>query len=427
MGSPELFRVLETYYDTAPRASARVEELGPFTLFARADPAGWPFYARPRLGLDAQFTAADVVAVQERQRELGIPQTFEWVHETTSTLLEAAQSAGLAVHECPLLVLDGEATAPPDLVGGAVHRMDPDAADLAEVLGSINSGFAEADEVTPRDPGPLQKLLRDGLVVVFGAYDASGVVGGGSHSPRGSTTELTGIAVLPRARRRGIGAAITHGLVSDARERGVETIFLSADDDAVARVYEGVGFVRVGTACIAEAPQPAEPPDDAPTAVPDRPVRIEPIAGDDWERWRAIRLRSLQDAPNAFGSTYERESAFAETDFRHRLGVGGPAFLALAGDQPIGLGAGFQDVEGWLLVVAMWVDPAWRGRGVGWRVLDAIVGWSGEHGLRAHLDVEAENGPARRLYERYGFVPTGETDVLRPGSSLIIERMVLPS
>jgi predicted GNAT family acetyltransferase len=40
--------------------------------------------------------------------------------------------------------------------------------------------------------------------------------------------------------------------VDDARERGVRTIFLSAQDDAVARVYERVGFVRVGTACIAE-------------------------------------------------------------------------------------------------------------------------------------------------------------------------------
>jgi ribosomal protein S18 acetylase RimI-like enzyme len=78
-------------------------------------------------------------------------------------------------------------------------------------------------------------------------------VGGGTHSPRGSTTELTGIAVLPRARRRGVGAAITLALVEDARRRGMHTIFLSAQDDTVARVYERVGFVRVGTACIAGA------------------------------------------------------------------------------------------------------------------------------------------------------------------------------
>ena len=159
----------------------------------------------------------------------------------------------------------------------------------------------------------------------------------------------------------------------------------------------------------------------------DAPVQIAQIGGDDWERWRGIRLRALQDAPDAFGSTYERESAFVERDFRSRLGVGGPAFLAVAGDEPVGLGAGFQDLEGWLLVVAMWVDPGWRGRGIGQRVLDAIVGWAREHGLRVHLHVQAENGAARRLYERYGFMPTGETDALRPGSALTIERLVLPS
>lgn len=85
-----------------------------------------------------------------------------------------------------------------------------------------------------------------------GAYDDSGPVGGGSHSPRGAATELTGIAVLPRARRRGVGAALTAALVADARGRGVETILLSAQDDTVARVYERIGFLRVGTACVAE-------------------------------------------------------------------------------------------------------------------------------------------------------------------------------
>jgi len=74
----------------------------------------------------------------------------------------------------------------------------------------------------------------------------------------------------------------------------------------------------------------------------------------------------------------------------------------------------------------MWVDPAWRGRGVGRLVLDAVVGWARQHGLRVHLHVQAENAPARSLYERYGFVATGETSPLRPGSALRIELMVLP-
>lgn len=66
---------------------------------------------------------------------------------------------------------------------------------------------------------------------------------------------MTGIAVLPRARRLGIGAALAHALASDARRTGLSTVFLGAEDDAVARVYERVGFDRAGTACVASPPR----------------------------------------------------------------------------------------------------------------------------------------------------------------------------
>ena len=56
----DVLATLEAYYDTAPRASATATEVGPFTLFVRDDPAGWHFYARPRLGLDRAVAVADV-------------------------------------------------------------------------------------------------------------------------------------------------------------------------------------------------------------------------------------------------------------------------------------------------------------------------------------------------------------------------------
>jgi GNAT superfamily N-acetyltransferase len=215
--------------------------------------------------------------------------------------------------------------------------------------------------------------------------------------------------------------------VCDARERGVETVFLSAQDDAVAHVYERVGFVRVGTACIAEATDSSAPTAPPGARHPDKSVEVRLIGGEEWETWRDIRLRALQDTPTAFGSTYEREIGFTESDFRERLGGSGPAVLAMTRDVAVGMGAGYQDAEGWLHVVAMWVDPAWRGQWVGNLVLDQIVDWARGHGLRAHLDVTAGNSAARRLYERYGFVGTGETRPLRPGSQHTTERMNLPS
>ena len=249
--------VLETYYDTAPRASATTEEVGPFTLFLRADADGHPYYARPRLGLAGEVTPDDVRRTRERQRALEAPETFEWVHQTTPSLLLAAREAGIEVAECPLLVLGPAAPSAPAAQPHRVVPVSPDQDDLDLVLGTVSAGFGGTDEVTPAGERSLERrrrLMHAGLVAMVAAYDEDGVlVGGGAHGPRGGVTELAGVAVLPRARRQGVGEAVTRALVADAHRRGVETVFLSAQDDAVARVYERVGFERVGTACIGEA------------------------------------------------------------------------------------------------------------------------------------------------------------------------------
>lgn len=267
MTSTELLQTLETYYDAAPRPVATAERCGPFTLFVKSDPDGWDFYARPRLALDVPFTGPDVEAVRDRQRELGVPQAIEWMHEITPSLVDAARADGMSVAQCPVLVLPAVAAGsdsgfkvqpPPsfEIPDNRVEVLSADSPRLADVVGAIEAGFQDEDEFVAADPGHRVDQMRKGLLVMVAAYDESGaLVGGGSHSPRGTTTELTGIAVLPRARRRGLGAAITHALVNDAIDRGIETVFLSAQDDAVARVYERVGFVRVGTACVAKEPR----------------------------------------------------------------------------------------------------------------------------------------------------------------------------
>ncbi|MGZ4443721.1 MAG: GNAT family N-acetyltransferase [Nocardioidaceae bacterium] len=253
-----LFETLETYYDTVPRASTRTEEVGPFTLFLKSDPAGFDYYARPRLGLAGRVTADDVRVARGRLVELGAAENLEWVHETTPSLLAAARAAGLSVLEAPLLVLrspaaPAAASAALD-AGVRVEVLTGSSPMLAAVTGAVHAGFAGTDEVTPQPLGRRARLVEEGLLVNAGAWDDSGALGGGSHSPRGAATELTGIAVVPRARRRGVGAALTAALVADATARGIDTVFLSAMDDAVARIYERVGFERVGTACIASAP-----------------------------------------------------------------------------------------------------------------------------------------------------------------------------
>ena len=86
--------------------------------------------------------------------------------------------------------------------------------------------------------------------------------------------------------------------------------------------------------------------------------------------------------------------------------------IALDGQQPVGAAwvrlmpesdPGYGFVEASTPELSMGVRSAWRGRGVGTRLLDALIGAAGEQGpASVSLSVEPDNA-ARRLYERMGF------------------------
>jgi predicted GNAT family acetyltransferase len=141
------------------------------------------------------------------------------------------------------------------------------------------------------------------------------------------------------------------------------------------------------------------------------------LAPDDWEDFREIRMKALADSPDAFGSTLEREQGFTEADWRRRLT--GPVYV-IDEPRPVSVG-GIFDNAGSPHVWGMWTDPAHRGRGHARRILDALI----PPGTRAQLDVNVSNGADRAVYERYGFVGTGQLEPLRPGSDQRIELMVL--
>ncbi|GAB3118870.1 hypothetical protein GCM10027160_31870 [Streptomyces calidiresistens] len=265
---------IEEYHDTVPRHEARVEEHGPLTLFVRQG-RGRPFHARPTQGWSGPPEAGDVRRVRARQRELGVPESFEWVAETTPALRAAVEETGLVVREHPLMVLDPSApTVPVEEVAGTVSVRIPGVDDpvLAGALTVPHLAFAdpgtrigpagtpqlaEAVEAGVGDESlePAIPRIRAGLTVVAAAVEDGMALSAGQHQPLAGVSEIVGVGTLPAARRRGLALAVTAALVADARSRGVETVFLSAGDDAIARIYARLGFRRIGTALAAE---PAE-------------------------------------------------------------------------------------------------------------------------------------------------------------------------
>ena len=231
---------IERYYDAVPRSAARVEEIGPFTLFVST--GAWPYYARPRLGLEHAFTADEIETVRVRQRELGIPEAFEWVHEVTPSLLGVMP---LPVMEAPLMVLTG--AMPADVPEGVSVRMiEADDPALPAAVVAQDRGFGGDGTGTEDRVAFLRKRMAAGVTRTAIASLGDDVVAMGQHQPVGDVTEIVGVATVPEARRRGIAGALTAALVADA---SVGTVFLSAGEDA-ARVYARLGFERRATACI---------------------------------------------------------------------------------------------------------------------------------------------------------------------------------
>jgi GNAT superfamily N-acetyltransferase len=169
-------------------------------------------------------------------------------------------------------------------------------------------------------------------------------------------------------------------------------------------------------------------PGMTPRMSPGMSLWVGQIGPEQWQRWRAIRLDALRTDPDAFGSTLEREQDFARDVWESRLnGVDGPSVLALADDEAVAMGAGYCYRAGTLMVVAMWTRPRWRGRGLGRRILDEVVGWARSRELAVDLWVEDDNPGARSLYASYGFVPDGRSEPLREGSARAMSGMALPN
>jgi ribosomal protein S18 acetylase RimI-like enzyme len=259
---------IDRYLDAVPRSSARVETIGPFTLFV-GTAHGWRYYARPTPGAEPG-TPDDVRAVRRRQRELEQPEAFEWIVELAPWVADAIAGDGLALHEHPLMTFapDVPIRSSHEHVDARIVGADEDVAILSAVAevafrdGGTGVGTSGTDEARTVAAGqPVESVafqrdrMRKGLTVAAAAFVDGAVAAVGWHNPLGDATELVGIATLPAFRRRGLGLAVTELLVRDARARGIGTVFLSAGDDDIARVYARAGARRIATAGAAE-PRP---------------------------------------------------------------------------------------------------------------------------------------------------------------------------
>lgn len=168
---------------------------------------------------------------------------------------------------------------------------------------------------------------------------------------------------------------------------------------------------------------------------------IRRIRASEGTKLRAIRLRALADSPSAFGSTLAETETRPVSHWDNRArddaaGQNSALFVAEEGDDWIGLVGGMieeaedartSDDGGPVAVVfSMWVDPAYRGHGIGQRLVERVIAWARERGLgTALLWVTESNLSAIALYTRCGFRSTGETQPLPSNPTLLEQKMLL--
>lgn len=142
----------------------------------------------------------------------------------------------------------------------------------------------------------------------------------------------------------------------------------------------------------------------------------------EWRRWREVRLRMLRDDAAFFASRYddavrEPDETWQRWVAEAEQGTSKVLLAAIEDGDWLGVVGGFVRVDpSEVHLISMWVAPEARGRGIARALVAALAGWALERGAqRILLFVQEANTPARGLYERLGFTPTGDRAPIGPG------------
>jgi len=102
-------------------------------------------------------------------------------------------------------------------------------------------------------------------------------------------------------------------------------------------------------------------------------------------------------------------------------------FAAERDGQLLGIAGGLpNEAHETAALISMWVSPEARGEGLGEQLVNAVIDWARETGhARLKLWVTVGNGSAERLYQRCGFIDTGEIEPIDNGSGLSEKSMEL--
>ena len=141
---------------------------------------------------------------------------------------------------------------------------------------------------------------------------------------------------------------------------------------------------------------------------------------EDWEILKKVRLESLLDSPDVFLATYDAAEKYSELQWRDRAShkTQYQYILAIEGTRAVGMIGGTKNPALEFNLVAVWVNPEFRGKGIADFLIAAMKKLAISKGhSRIVLSVSPDNLRAVSFYSRHGFVfiPEWESVALSSG------------
>ena len=134
-------------------------------------------------------------------------------------------------------------------------------------------------------------------------------------------------------------------------------------------------------------------------------IVFKKVSPDDWEKFRDIRLKGLQTDPQAFGGTFESESAEDESYWKDRFSnpercfyaaEEGNAYIATAGSKKIA-------EDNWM-IMAVYTLLEFRGKNISQELINRVIDEAKNSGAKkVSLMVNLQQEAAINLYKKMGF------------------------
>lgn len=150
-------------------------------------------------------------------------------------------------------------------------------------------------------------------------------------------------------------------------------------------------------------------------------IEIAAFSVSQWKAYRNLRLRAIQESPQAFLDTEEQTRAFPGKKWKQRLadaaaGKSWQLFAKLDG-KLVGMIGAYRSGEDIhndsATAVGLWVAPKARGNGVGRKLMETLVDALEKKSIKTvYLSVNVEQKAAVSLYKKLGFQIVEEKEMV---------------